>query len=68
MIINKFFFAALRLCALILFVSFVAFAQTIPTPKDVLGFTPGHDRKLASWKQVIDYFQKLDKASNRVQL
>jgi Zinc carboxypeptidase len=43
-----------------------AFAQTIPTPKDVLGFTPGDDRKLASWNQVLDYFQKLDKASDRV--
>ncbi len=42
------------------------FAQTIPTPKDVLGFTPGDDRKLASWNQVLDYFQKLDKASDRV--
>ncbi len=64
---NKFFFATLRLCASILFVSFAAFAQSIPAPKDVLGFTPGDDRKLASWKQVVDYFQKLDKASDRVQ-
>ncbi len=43
-----------------------AFAQTIPTPKDVISFTPGDDRKLASWNQVLDYFQKLDKASDRV--
>ncbi len=64
---NKSFFATLRLCALILFVSFAAFAQTVPAPKDVLGFTPGDNRKLASWKQVIDYFQKLDTASDRVQ-
>jgi murein tripeptide amidase MpaA len=42
-------------------------AQTkIPTPAEVLAFTPGEDRKLASWDQVIDYFQRLDGASDRV--
>ena len=44
-----------------------ATAQTkIPTPAEVLAFTPGDDRKLASWDQVVDYFQKLDRASDRV--
>ncbi len=42
-----------------------AFAQ-IPAPKDSLGFTPGDDRKLASWAQVVDYFKKLDAASDRM--
>ncbi len=55
-----------------LFVVFVClsaavFAQTkVPASNDVLGFTPGDDRKLASWNQVVDYFQKLDAASDRV--
>ncbi len=40
--------------------------QTIPAPEDVLGFKPGDDRKLASWTQVLDYFEKLDRASDRV--
>jgi Zinc carboxypeptidase len=45
----------------------VATAQKkIPTPAEVLGFTPGEDRKLASWDQIVDYFQKLDAASDRV--
>ena len=35
-------------------------------PSEVLGFTPGDDRKLASWSQVVDYFQQLDRASDRV--
>ncbi len=39
---------------------------SIPAPKDVLGFTPGDDRKLASWNQVLTYFDKLDQASDRV--
>lgn len=38
----------------------------IPAPQAILGFTPGEDRKLASWNQVIDYFDQLDRASDRV--
>ncbi len=60
-------FAPLRLCGIILLLALSIAAQTkIPAPKDVLGFTPGDDRKLASWAQVVDYFQKLDQASDRV--
>src|SRR5438046_6069751 len=46
----------------------VALAQTktILAPSDVLGFTPGDDRKLASWAKVVEYFQKLAAASDRV--
>lgn len=39
----------------------------IPTPASILGFEPGADRKLPTWKQVTDYFTALDKASPRVQ-
>jgi hypothetical protein len=39
-----------------------------PAPRDVLGFTPGDDRKLASWAQMVAYFKRLDGASNRVLL
>src|SRR5678816_1894224 len=38
----------------------------IPAPQEILGFMPGDDRKLASWSQVIHYFEELDKASDRV--
>jgi hypothetical protein len=48
------------------FFSVGAIQASIPTPADVLGFTPGDDRKLASWNQVIDYFKRLDQASDRV--
>src|SRR5438874_8781819 len=40
--------------------------KSIPAPKDVLGFTPGDDRKLASWAKVVEYFKKLATASDRV--
>jgi Zinc carboxypeptidase len=38
----------------------------VPAPQEVLGFSPGEDRKLASWGKVVEYFQKLDAASDRV--
>src|SRR5256714_15477139 len=41
-------------------------SKTIPAPADVLGFTPGDDRKLASWAKVVEYFQKLAASSDRV--
>ena len=40
--------------------------ERVPAPEETLGFRPGDDRKLASWNQVIDYFKRLDAASDRV--
>jgi hypothetical protein len=40
--------------------------EAIPTPRSVIGFEPGEDRKLADWSQIVDYFKKLDSASGRV--
>src|SRR5882724_12817101 len=40
----------------------------VPAPRDVVGFTPGDDRKLASWAQIVDYFKQLQRASDRVKL
>src|SRR6185503_307724 len=52
---------------LLFLVAGVATAQKkVPTPAEVFGFTPGDDRKLASWDQVVDYFKQLDGASDRV--
>src|SRR3954470_12599125 len=60
----------IRIVALLLLLlvsSIAATAQTrIPAPADVLGFTPGDDRKLASWSQVVDYFNTLAKSSDRI--
>jgi hypothetical protein len=41
-------------------------AVSLPVPSQILGFEPGADRKLPAWKQVVDYFTALDKASPRV--
>jgi hypothetical protein len=46
----------------------VAQARDVPTPASVLGFTPGDDRKLADWSEIITYFRKLDAASDRVRV
>jgi hypothetical protein len=41
-------------------------SAAIPTPEEVLGFSPGDDRKLASWSLVLTYFDKLARARDRV--
>jgi len=41
-------------------------SASAPTPESVLGFRPGDDRKLASWQSIVDYFERLDAASDRV--
>lgn len=41
-------------------------AARVPEPADVFGFQPGADYKLASHEQIVDYFRKLDAASDRI--
>ncbi|HEX8136318.1 MAG TPA: M14 family metallopeptidase [Pyrinomonadaceae bacterium] len=41
-------------------------AASVPAPEEVLGFRPGNDRRLASWTSVVEYFRRLDAASDRV--
>ncbi len=40
--------------------------RAIPTPASILGFEPGADRHLPSWKQIVEYFTTLDRTSPRV--
>src|SRR5215211_6852359 len=40
--------------------------RTLPTPASILGFEPGADRRLPSWKQIVEYFTALDRTSPRV--
>ena len=39
----------------------------IPTPRSILGFEPGEDRKLVEWPVLVRYFDALAKASDRVE-
>jgi len=50
------------------FLSVTAAAQEIPSPQSVLGFNPTDDKTIADWKQITDYFAKLDAASDRVKV
>ncbi|HUL02846.1 MAG TPA: M14 family metallopeptidase [Gemmatimonadales bacterium] len=38
----------------------------VPTPRSVLGFEPGDDRKLADWPTLLGYYQALGRTSDRV--
>ena len=70
MISHRSFVACLALTLVLAASSFAqrAVSQTaaIPSPKSVLGFTPGDDRTIAGWSQITDYFERLDRASDRV--
>ena len=39
---------------------------SLPSPQSVLGFMPGDDRTIADWSQITGYFNRLDRASDRV--
>ena len=38
-----------------------------PAPASVLGFAPGADRKLVEWPVLVEYYQQLARASDRVE-
>ncbi len=62
---NRFVFCGLLLA---LTLAATAVSAQVPHPKDVYGFTPGDDYKLAKYSQMLEYYQKLDAASDRVQM
>jgi hypothetical protein len=43
-------------------------APPVPTPESSLGFKPGDDYKLATYDEAIEYFRRLDAASDRLTL
>jgi hypothetical protein len=43
-------------------------APPIPSPRSILGFEPGDDRKLADWTTLLRYYRALAAASDRVDL
>ncbi len=58
-----------RLLAAVLLLSSAALAapaKHITSPTEAFGFQPGTDRKLADWKELTAYFQKLGSESDRV--
>jgi len=48
-------------------IALYSFAQ-IPKPSETFGFEPGADYKMATYDQMLAYYEKLDAATNRVQM
>jgi zinc carboxypeptidase len=42
--------------------------NAIPSPRSVFGFNPGDDRTIVDWKEITDYFARLDRSSDRMQV
>ncbi|MCP5118982.1 MAG: peptidase M14, partial [bacterium] len=54
--------------ALIAILATTTLWATPPTPESHFGFPMGADRKLASWEQVVSYFNALDQASDKIRV
>ena len=55
-----------RLLAAFSVLAALASAEAIPTPQQYFGFRIGADRKIVRYDKIIEYFQKLASASDRV--
>jgi hypothetical protein len=56
------------LCGLLTAASAPSLAAQVPTPESVLGYRVGADFHLATFEESIEYFQRLDAASDRLEL
>jgi len=54
--------------ALLITISAVSAAQAITSPKQFFGFNIGDDYQLATYDQFVEYWQKLDKESDRMKV
>ena len=54
------------LAAVVIGLAGTARAAEVPDPEAHFGFRPGADYRLATWGTVVDYFRKVDAASDRV--
>lgn len=54
----------------VVFLCFVALlpAAEVPTPKEHFGFTPGDDYKLFDYAELVGYYEKIAKVSDRIKL
>jgi hypothetical protein len=43
-------------------------AQQIPSPEEFFGFEMGADRKLARWDRLVEYYELLDRESDRIEV
>jgi Zinc carboxypeptidase/Biotin-protein ligase, N terminal len=59
---------ALALALLIATATSQAQQAALPSPEKFFGFQMGADRKLANWDKLLEYYQLLDKSSDKMQL
>jgi hypothetical protein len=59
---------ALALTLLIATATSQAQQAALPSPEKFFGFQMGADRKLANWDKLLEYYQLLDKGSDKMQL
>lgn len=45
-----------------------AWGSGVPEPSEVFGFSPGSDRQLIDYSQLVGYLEQVDRASDRVEL
>src|SRR5258707_9056882 len=57
-----------RALAIVLFATAFHAAAAVPTPSDFLKLKVGQDRVLADYRQIVSYFQELEKDSPRVRI
>jgi hypothetical protein len=57
-----------RRVSILIFCAVFLLRATVPTLEEHFGYTPGDDYKLADYSEIIGYFQKLDRASDRLVL
>src|SRR5918999_4698498 len=57
-----------RLIAAVLLVAVPGYAQEIESPEAFFGFRMGADTQLASWPQIREYFERVARTSDRVEL
>jgi Zinc carboxypeptidase len=60
--------SAAALACLVLSLSITGAQSALPTPESVLGHKVGADYKIATYDETVEYFQKLDAASDRMQM
>jgi hypothetical protein len=65
---KRFPLAALLLLPALFFCLQLPLLAQVPKPEDIFGFRPGADYKMADYGQMLSFYEKLDAASERVQM
>jgi hypothetical protein len=62
------FAIVIRTIVFLFFLGGASFPESIPAPKEIIGFEPGQDYHLLTYEQSLKYYQALEKATDMVKL